>query len=97
MFVFSFESHGRCETPQRFVLKEELRNFKSVWFYKNDSDGTFVCVGGFYGSFSFGNEKSNTFCVNLSCAFVGIENNTLAGKPNNGRFTCTRIVAVHLQ
>ena len=25
MFVFSFESHGRCETPQMFIVKEELR------------------------------------------------------------------------
>ena len=22
VFVFSFESHGRCETPKRFVVKE---------------------------------------------------------------------------
>ena len=25
MFVFSFESHGRCETPQMFVVKEGLK------------------------------------------------------------------------
>ena len=23
---FSFESHGRCETPQRFVVKSELKD-----------------------------------------------------------------------
>ena len=22
-FIFSFESHGRCQTPQRFMMKEE--------------------------------------------------------------------------
>ena len=96
MFVFSFESHGRCKTPQRFVVKEELRNKKYVRFCKDDSHG-FVCVGGWYGHFYLGNEKSHTYCHNLSSGFMGIENTTLTGKGNNENFTCTRIVAVHLQ
>ena len=28
MFVFSFESHGRCATPQRFAVRKEVRGEK---------------------------------------------------------------------
>ena len=96
-FVFSFESHGRCITPQQFVVKNKVRSYASVMFFKNAPNGIFVDVGGGYGYFFLGNEKSDTYCYNLSHVFVGIENNTLTGKLNGGRFTCTRLVAVHLQ
>ena len=97
MFVFSFESHGRCETPQRFVVKDDVRSSKCVRFDKKDSGGKFVNVGGNFGWFFLGNEKSDTFCANLSWGYVGIQNKTLTGNTYPGRFTCTRIVAVHLQ
>ena len=98
MFIFSFESRGRCETPQRFVVKEERKGNKYLRYYKNSPYVTFVDVGGNHGCFYLGNEKSsNTFCYELSSGFVGIQDNTLAGKPNCERFTCIRIVAVHLQ
>ena len=42
MFVFSFESHGRCMTPQRFVAKEEMKSRASVEFFKNDFLRQFV-------------------------------------------------------
>ena len=97
MFIFSFESHRRCNTPQRFVVKKEMRRKKFVKFFKNDYDGRFVNVGGYDGQFLLGNERSNVCCYGLSMSFVGIEDTTLTGKPNWGKFTCTRIIAVHLQ
>ena len=97
LFVFSFESRGRCETPQKFAVKEEKKSYKYVWFDKNDSDGWFVQFGGGFGNFCLGNEKSDTYCHDLSDNYVGIDDDTLTGEPNLESFTCTRIVAVHLQ
>ena len=97
IFVFSFESHGRCVTPQRFVVRVSVRSSKCVLFWRSYSNVWFVNVGGNNGYLLLGNEKTNTKCCHLSSGFVGIENTTLTGKPNCERFTCTRIVAVHLQ
>ena len=97
IFVFSFESNGRCETPQRFVVKDFVRSYKSVGFDKNDRYGRFVDVGGGTGGLILGNEKSDSSCYNLSMSFEGIEDDTLTGNAYPGSFSCTRIVAVHLQ
>ena len=95
MFIFSFESHGRCETPQRFAVKNEVRSSKYMRFWKKNS--VFVDVGGSCGFFYLGNEKSNTYCYDLSDGYEGIKDDTLTGKAYPERFTCTHIVAVHLQ
>ena len=100
MFVFSFESHGRCHTPQRFVVKQGLKAKANVYFFKNNING-FV---GFYvnmaGEFRLGNERSNSYCRDLSDAFEGLENTTLTGKNltcDEGPYHhCTRLVAVQL-
>ena len=98
IFIFSFESHGRCMTPQRFVLKEENRKYASVLFYKKDFwSGRFVVFDGYLGHFFLGNEKSRTICADLSQGFEGIDNTTLTGKENNGAFTCCRLVAIQLE
>ena len=102
MFIFSFESHGRCETPQRFVLKEELKEKANVYFYKEHSYG--VVWFGVYlcGWFLLGNERSDSFCCNISRAFDRLEDTTLTGQ-NNTDWThppfhhCTRLVAVQLE
>ena len=101
MFIFSFESHGRCMTPQRFPVKNErLKKFSFVGFWKNNSQG-FVnfgmgCVGGFY----FGNEKSKSWCDNLSRCFEGLEDTTLTGKTGlntEDEHHCSRLVALQLE
>ena len=94
MFIFTFESHGRCKTPQRFVVKKEMKDNTGVYFFKNDN-GQFVGFDGGEGDFYLGNEKSNTYCDDLSGCFEGIENTTLTGK--TGFFTCSRLVAVQLE
>ena len=96
MFAFSFESHGRCETPQSFFGK--MRDRAHVRLFKNDPFGQFVvfwCGDG--GWFSFGNEKSCMFCYDLSRDFEGIEDTTLTGNNRPENFTCCRLVVVHLE
>ena len=101
LFVFSFESHGRCMTPQRFLVWERLKKKAYVSFWKNDIQG-FVYIGVFgAGAFILGNEKSNSYCAVLSCAFEGLQNTTLTGQ--NGDYFqgpyhhCARLVAVQLE
>ena len=101
IFVFSFESHGRCSTPQRFVVKERLKDKAYVFFYENSRYG-FVWFGvDWAGNFRLGNERSDSFCCDMSRAFEGIEDTTLTGK--NGTFDkgpyhrWTRLVAVQLE
>ena len=101
-FVFSFESHGRCKTPQRFVVKERLREKAFVWFWKDDRNG-FVQFGVHdYSCFCLGNEGSYSFCYAISFAFDGLEGTTLSGKKDfyysdDGVYHfCSRLVAVQL-
>ena len=102
IFAFSFESHGRCATPQRFNVMDERKKWVNVFFYENGSDG-FVWFGvDFFGGFYLGNEKSNSYCFNMSSAFEGIENTTLTGQNNTDSENppyhhCTRLVAVQLR
>ena len=96
MFAFSFESRGRCMTPQRFALQEGYKDGSRVTFFKNACYRWFVMFETNTGSFPLGNEKSITYCVNVSWAFEGIENTTLTGK-DRGSFYCCRLIAIHLE
>ena len=102
MFAFSFESHGRCMTPQRFVVKGECRSSACVKFLANDENGWFVMFGdGHTFSFGLGNEESNTWCHHLSGCFEGIEDTTLTGKTWQSSqcrnyHCCCRLVTTHL-
>ena len=100
IFVFSFESHGRCETPQRFGVKEGVKDKALVDFFWNYHNG-FVCFGvDHVGGFWLGSEKSSSYCFNLSDGFEGIQDTTLTG--NNRTWGegpyhhCTRLVAIQL-
>ena len=103
MFIFSFESHGRCMTPQRFDVKEGMgKRYSVVIFYKDDEyHGWFVKFDGYTGGFFLGNEKSDTYCINLSQGFEGIEDTTLTGKNRacgKGPYHhCARLIAVQLE
>ena len=93
MFIFSFESHGRCATPQRFLPKGSA----GVWFYAYNWHGWFVRFDGGIGNFFLGNEMSKTFCVGLAWSFEGLKDMTLSGKGNFENFTCCRLVAIQLE
>ena len=99
--MFSFESHGRCKTPQRFDVKERLKESVYVRFFNNYSDGfVWFCVSG-SGWFYLGNERSKSFCMNMSLVFEGLEDTTLTGKTGSwdkGPYHhCTRLVAFQLE
>ena len=100
IFAFSFESHGRCKTPQRFFVKERLKENANVLFDKDDTNGFvgFYTFG--YAWFCLGTERSNSYCDKMSWVFEGLENTTMTGKNGNERegpyHHCTRLVAVQL-
>ena len=96
MFVFSFESHGRCETPKRFLVKSEKKGDASVLFFKNHTYG-FISFDGESGWLFLGNQSSNTWCHHLARVFEGVYDTTLTGKKDRENFTCTRLAAVQLQ
>ena len=99
IFLFSFKSHGRCPTPQRFPLKPGKRRRNAfVKYFVDSTDWWFVAFGaGGADCVSFGDENSFTWCNNLSKCFDGLENTTLTGvNGKNNPHLCTRILAVHL-
>ena len=99
IFVFSFESRGRCETPQRFMVEEGFKENAYVSFWN-------VCYGfvGFWVDgvcgFYLGNEESNSYCCDMSEGFKGLQDTTLTGKNGTWRegpfHFCTRLVAIQL-
>ena len=98
IFAFSFESHGRCETPQRFVVKGWCRHNALVVFCRGDSWGWFVHICGGPGEFGFGDERAFTFYEHMSESYEGIGDTTLTGKKDcSDDQHCIRIVAVQLE
>ena len=100
IFAFSFESHGRCHTPQRFAVKQVLKDKAFVKFVKGSSYG-FICFEVYgAGHFLLGNGSSRSNCNSVSTAFEGLSDTTLTGQNNPGMFDnrqyhhCTRLVAV---
>ena len=99
-YSVSVTEHGRCATPQRFVVKAELKDKAYVFFCKNNCNG-FVQFGvSGVGWFYLGNERSRSFCRYLSRSFDGLEDTTLTGK-NGTLFSgpyhhCARLVAIQL-
>lgn len=99
MFAFAFESRGRCATPQKFKVKEGMKDKANLKFYKNDSNGfvSFWVDGA--GRFYLGNEKSYSCCYNMSKGFEGLQDTTLTGKTGprtEDEHHCTRLVAIQL-
>ena len=106
MFVFSFESRGRCATPQKFRVKEGwFKDWGIVMFWKNYHYGFVwfgVLVAALQCGFWLGNEESDTNCFDMSYAFEGLKDTTLTGKDGSwdkgpARHHCTRLVAVQLE
>ena len=101
IFAFSFESHGRCMAPQRFVRYGGWDDEAMVTFENTSKGFVHFWVYGF-GGFSLGNERSKSNCWNMSYAFEGLKDTTLTGKnstndENPPFHHCIRLVAVHLE
>ena len=101
IFAFSFESRGRCRTPQRFAVREGLRKKAGVCFYSKNYSGFVSFWGGGGCRFYLGDERSKSFCWTLSRGFEGLEDTTLTGESGHydkGPFhLCFRLVAVQLE
>ena len=96
-FAFSFEAHGRCETPQMFPVKREKQHLADIILPKDDEEGVFVQFGTPFQNFGLGNESSETYCYDLADCFCGLQSSTLSGRDGVfGTHHCTRLVAVHL-
>ena len=101
VFAFSFESHGRCATPQRFGLKPETRERALVYLCRGDGCGWFMRFDTPFGWLGLGNERSDTWCWKLSCMFAGMQDTTLvtargADPDEPTSFACTRLLVLHL-
>ena len=83
-FVFSLESHGRCETPQRFPIRPQYRDAMSMTVFLHNANRWFFTMGAGIGAqcgwFCIGNERSLTWSESMSIAFEGLEDTTLTGK-----------------
>ena len=102
IFVFSFESHGRCETPQMFKMKDEWRYEAYLLFGKNKADACVLFCVPTIGYFNFGDEKFDSSCSFLGYLFEGLDDTTLTGKTNHLAFDnreyrhTARLIAVQL-
>ena len=98
MFAFSFESHGRCATPKKFVPKGT--GSARVWVHSDYALGFMTFVGNADGWFILGNERSTSACNRLSTGFEDLEDTTLTGNARVGDFLnphhCCRLIAVQL-
>ena len=95
IFAFSFESHGRCKTPQKFDLKPWMKIRSGVFLWKNHNKGfIWFYVHDLWG-FWLGNEKSYSCCRDVSSSFRRLEDTTLSGK-NLEPYRNIRLVAVQL-
>ena len=77
-----------------------MREKAMVYFWHTDSSGV-VCFGvPSEGNFTLGDERSKSYCWNMSVIFEGLENTMLTGKTGfkpEGRHHCARLVAVQLE
>ena len=99
MFIFSFESHGRCATPQRFMVKADMRGKADVYVRKS-TDSVLVSFGKPGGCSGFTREKVPAVCRGMSTVWEGIQDTTLTGRTAVGKetnpFFCARVVALQL-
>ena len=94
IFAFSFESRGRCTTPQRFRVKKENRHDALVFFSNYDGCQCVEFKTRRFDGMGLGSPKMRTFCISLSQLFEGLEDTTLTGV--NIEYQCMRVVAIHL-
>ena len=93
--AFSFECHGRCETPKFFSPNRDRCGGVQLIF-SSDRDGIFTLSVRFSGSLTIANDHSRSFGNSLSTAFEDMPETLLTGKGSGEKFTCTRLVALKL-
>ena len=93
--MFSFECHGRCETPRLFRPTSDLRGGIQLIFSDTD-EYVFRLSVRFTGNITIANEHSPSSGNCMSFAFPEMEETTLTGKNSKEPFTCTRLIALQL-
>ena len=97
IFAFSFESHGRCMTPQRFVVYGGNIEHANVEFSSRNSHGFVMFWVERAGGFWVGNEKTVSFCRTLSLAFDKFDATFISRDDDYPpKYSCNRIIAVQL-
>ena len=96
-FAFSFFSHGRCDVPQRWMMKKD-REYAGedvrIW---PTGDNEFIRFGNSNsGCFSFNSQTNWSYIYNPSKWLNGLDDTVLTGK-NKDWFTTTRLLVVRLE
>ena len=100
------EAREAAEEEAKEVSSDEEKEGKKkdayVKFWENDINGFVTFGDDFCGGFYLGNERSDSYCADLSRGFEGLEDTTLTGKnwerPNFGEYHhCTRLVAIQFE
>ena len=97
VFAF-FESHGRCVTPQRFDVKQWMRDRDTASTNMRSSLLGIVMFTAFpEGWFGLGDDKQPIRCVHLSQAFEGLKDTTPTGTDSDPMANrCACLIAVQL-
>ena len=93
IFAFSFESHGRCKTPQRFPVKKFIQHKANIR-YGNWVCDEFIAFKVFRDGYGFllGNERTTCQVFEMAPVFEGVNDAALAGEGRE--FHCCRLIAV---
>ena len=97
MFLFSLQSHGRCKTPQQFVVDKWMKKESHVAFWKTEHCGFVVFRVKFESGCLLGNDRLDSVCVKMSKGFKGLEDTTLTGQNSTWDgpyFHCARLIAI---
>ena len=93
-FAFSFFSHGRCNVPQRWVLRKDRKNEGCEVMVCDTTKSLFIDFGS-DGFFKFHNGWKETYVFDPSCVFEGLGDDVLTGERDDF-FTTARLLVVHL-
>ena len=99
MFAFSFQSSGRCLTPQRFLVYPDWRHESCLQLYADDKRGFFQFWVWLKSCFWLGNETSNCFNFNMANMFENLDDLTLTGMNYDFEppfYHCARLMVVQL-
>ena len=99
MFLFSFESHGRCPTPQRFFPQRCFQNVACVKYVRNCGCGFVEFLSG-PSRVWLGNGDMRTASTNAGFGFDGLSHTTLTGAnhvDDDEFFLCVRVMAFQLE
>lgn len=94
-FVFSFFSHGRCDVPQRWVLRKNRPYAGSEVKIYDPTDSWFIYFGS-DGGFRFGDCPDWSWVDCPSKSFEGLDDEVPTGR-KLAPFTTARLLVVRLE